>query len=100
MVRRRPDGRSRAGPRFVAGVSTRAGLDGRRRGHRGIDDCGGPHVRELVIDHDDPDNPVSAGCLVLAMVWRKTVGGAGKVGGTIVFRADLAYAQRPRHERA
>ncbi|MCE9635823.1 MAG: hypothetical protein K8T90_08970 [Planctomycetes bacterium] len=66
----------------------------------GIDDGGGPHVTELVIDHDDPANPVSAGCLVLATVRRKTVGGAGKAGGTVVFRADLAYAQRPRHERA
>ena len=66
----------------------------------GIDDGGGPHVTEFAIDHDDPANPVSAGCLVLATVWRKTVGGAGKAGGTVVFRADLAYAQRPRHERA
>ncbi|MCG3135941.1 MAG: hypothetical protein HMLKMBBP_03717 [Planctomycetes bacterium] len=66
----------------------------------GIDDGGGPHLTELVIDHDDPANPVSAGCLVLATVRRKTVGGAGKAGGTVVFRADLAYAQRPRHERA
>lgn len=31
---------------------------------------------------------------------RKTVGGAGKAGGSIIFRVDLAYAQRPRHERA
>jgi hypothetical protein len=66
----------------------------------GIDDGGGPHVTELVIDHDDAANPLSAGCLVLATVWRKTVGGAGKAGGTVVFRADLAYAQKPRHERA
>jgi hypothetical protein len=66
----------------------------------GIDDGGGPHLTELVIDHDDATNPVSAGCLVLATVWRKTAGGAGKAGGTVVFRADLAYAQRPRHERA
>ena len=66
----------------------------------GIDDGGGPHVTELVVDHDDPANPVSAGCLVLATVWRTTVGGAGNAGGTVVFRADLAYAQRPRHERA
>jgi hypothetical protein len=66
----------------------------------GIDDGGGPHVTELVIDHDDPANPLSAGCLVLATVWRKTVGGAGKAGGTLVFRADLAYAQSPHHRRA
>ncbi|MCG3133846.1 MAG: hypothetical protein HMLKMBBP_01111 [Planctomycetes bacterium] len=66
----------------------------------GIDDGGGPHLTELVIDHDDPANPVSAGCLVLATVRRKSVGGAGKAGGTVVFRADLAYAQRSRHERA
>lgn len=66
----------------------------------GIDDGGGPYATELVIDHDDPTNPLSAGCLVLVTVWRKTVGGAGKAGGTVVFRADLAYAQRPRHERA
>jgi hypothetical protein len=66
----------------------------------GIDDGGGPHVAELVIDHDDPVNPVSEGCLVLVTVWRASVGGAGKAGGTVVFRADLAYAQRPRHERA
>ena len=66
----------------------------------GIDDGGGPHVTELVIDHDDPTNPLSAGCLVLITVWRKTVGGAGKAGGTVAFRADLAYAQRARHERA
>ena len=43
-------------------------------------------------------NFVSA--LVLVTVWRKTVGGAGRAGGTVVFRADLAYAQKPRHERA
>jgi hypothetical protein len=66
----------------------------------GIDDGGGPYVTELVIDHDDPVNPLSAGCLVLVTAWRKTVGGAGKAGGVAVFRADLAYAQRPRHERA
>jgi hypothetical protein len=66
----------------------------------GIDDGGGPHVTELVIDHDDTANPLSAGCLVLVTVWRKTVGGVGKAGGTVVFRADLAYAQKPRHERA
>lgn len=66
----------------------------------GVDDGGGPHVTELVIDHDDPANPLSAGCLVLVTLWRATVGGAGKAGGTVVFRADLAYAQRPRHERA
>ena len=54
----------------------------------------------LGFDHDDPTNPLSAGCLVLVTVWRKTIGGAGKAGGTVVFRADLAYAQRPRHERA
>jgi len=65
----------------------------------GIDDGGGPHVTELVVNHDDVTNPVSAGCLVLITVWRKSVGGAGKVGGVVVFRADLAYAQRPRHER-
>lgn len=65
-----------------------------------IDDGGGPHVTELAIDHDDPANPVSAGCLVLVTVWRSTVGGAGKCGGTVLFRADLAYAQGPRHERA
>ncbi|MCE9635634.1 MAG: hypothetical protein K8T90_08010 [Planctomycetes bacterium] len=66
----------------------------------GVDDGGGPHVTELVIDHDDPVNPLSAGCLVLVTLWRKSVGGAGKSGGVVVFRADLAYAQRPRHERA
>ena len=66
----------------------------------GIDDGGGPHITEIVIDHDDPDNPVSSGCLVLVTVWRSTVGGAGKAGGGVVFRADLAYAQSPRHERA
>ena len=66
----------------------------------GVDDGGGPHVTELVVDHDDPANPVSTGCLVLVTVWRKTVGGAGRAGGTVVFRADLAYAQKPRHERA
>jgi hypothetical protein len=66
----------------------------------GIDDGGGPFVTELVIDHDDPTNPLSAGCLVLVTVWRASVGGAGKAGGTVVFRAELAYAQTPRHERA
>jgi hypothetical protein len=45
-------------------------------------------------------NPLSAGRLVLVTVWRKSVGGAGLAGGVVVFRADLAYAQRPRHERA
>ena len=66
----------------------------------GIADGGGPHLTELVVDHDDPTNPVSTGCLVLVTLWRKTIGGAGKAGGTVVFRADLAYAQRSRHERA
>ena len=66
----------------------------------GIDDGGGPYITELVIDHDDATNPLSAGCLVLVTVWRKSVSGAGKAGGTVVFRADLAYVQRPRHERA
>jgi hypothetical protein len=66
----------------------------------GIADGGGPHVTELVVNHDDATNPVSTGCLVLVTVWRKSVGGAGKAGGVVVFRADLAYAQRPRHERA
>jgi hypothetical protein len=65
-----------------------------------IDDGGGPHVTELVLDHDDPTNPLSAGCLVLVTVWRASVGGAGKAGGVVVFRADLAYAQGARHERA
>ncbi len=66
----------------------------------GIDDGGGPHVSEFVIAHTDPGNPVSSGCLVLVTIWRKTVGGAGKAGGTVVFRADLAYAQTPHHTRA
>ena len=64
-----------------------------------IDAGGGPHVTELVLDHADPANPVSPGCLVAATLWRKTVGGAGKAGGTVVVWADLAFAQRPRHER-
>ena len=79
----------------LAGGVTDVGAD-----VEGIDDGGGPYVTELVIDHDDATNPVSAGCLVLATVWRTTVGGAGKAGGTVVFRVDLAYAQRARHERA
>ena len=66
----------------------------------GISDGGGPHVAELVLDHDDPDNPVSTGCLVLVTVWRASVGGAGKADGVVLFRADLAYAQGARHERA
>jgi len=65
-----------------------------------IDDAGGPHVTQFLIDHADPVNPVSTGCLLLATLWRKTVGGAGKTGGTVVFRADVAYAQTARHERA
>lgn len=65
----------------------------------GIDAGGGPHLTELVIDHNDATNPVAAGCLILVTVWRKTVGGAGKVAGTIVYRAELAYVQGPRHER-
>jgi hypothetical protein len=65
-----------------------------------IDEGGGPHVSELTIDYDDVDNPLSVGALVLVTVWRTTVGGAGKVAGSVVFRADLAYAQKPRHERA
>lgn len=66
----------------------------------GIDDGGGPHVTELNVDHDDPTNPVSAGCLVIATLWRASTSGAGKAGGTVLVRADVAYAQRPRHERA
>jgi hypothetical protein len=66
----------------------------------GIDDGGGPHVTTLNIDYDDATNPLSAGCLVLVTVWRKTVGGAGKAAGTVVFGALFAYAQKPRHERA
>lgn len=65
----------------------------------GIDAGGGPHVTELVIDYNDATNPVSVGSLVLVTVWRKTVGGAGKVAGTIVYRAELAYVQGARHER-
>lgn len=61
---------------------------------------GGPHITTLLLDYDDGANPIAAGSLLLVTVWRKTVGGAGKAGGTLVFRADLAYAQRPRHERA
>lgn len=66
----------------------------------GIDDGGGPHVTELVVDLDDPTNPVSSGCLVVASLWRASTSGAGKAGGTVVVRADVAYAQQPRHERA
>ncbi len=79
----------------LAGATTDIGAD-----PEGIDDGGGPYVTELVVDHDDPTNPVSVGCLVLVTLWRTTVGGTGKAGGTVVARADLAYAQRPRHERA
>lgn len=66
----------------------------------GIDAGGGPHVTSLVIDYNDATNPVSVGSLILVTVWRSTVGGAGLVAGTIVFRADLAYIQTARHERA
>lgn len=65
----------------------------------GVDD-GGFHRSDLTLDFDDPDNPLSAGALVLVTIWRKTVGGAGKVSGVVVFRAELLYAQKPRHERA
>ena len=65
-----------------------------------IADGGGPHVTEFLVDHADPVNPVSSGCLLLATIWRKTVGGAGKVGGTVVHRADVAYAQAVHHRRA
>lgn len=66
---------------------------------RGIDDGSGPHVTKLVVDHDDPTNPVSAGCLVIATLSRASTSGARKAGGTIVVRADVAYAQRSRNER-
>lgn len=66
----------------------------------GIDAGGGPHVSDLVVDFDDATNPVSVGSLLLITVNRKTVGGAGKVAGTLVFRAALLYQQRARHERA
>lgn len=66
----------------------------------GIDAGGGPHVNELVLDFDDATNPLSAAALILVTVWRTTVGGAGKVAGVLVYRADLAYVQKPRHERA
>jgi hypothetical protein len=82
-------------PTALADAVTDVGAD-----PEGTDDGGGPHLTELVVDHDDPVNPVSTGCLVLATLWRKTVGGAGKAGGTLVFRVELAYAQRSRHERA
>lgn len=62
--------------------------------------AGGYHRTDLVIDHDDATNPVAASCLLLVTVWRKTVGGAGKAGGVILFRAELLYEQGPRHERA
>lgn len=65
----------------------------------GIDEGGGPHRTTLTIDHDDATNPVAVGNLLLITVWRKTVGGAGLVAGTVVFRATLAYTQTPRHER-
>lgn len=66
----------------------------------GTDAGGGPHVNELVLVHNDATNPIAAGNLVLVTIWRKTVGGAGLVSGTILFRADLVYAQKARHERA
>ena len=65
----------------------------------GIDDGGGPHRTTLTIDHDDATNAVAIGNLLLITDWRKTVGGAGLVAGTVVFRATLAYTQTPRHER-
>ncbi len=83
------------GPTALADAVTDIGAD-----PEGTGDGGGPHLTELVVDHDDALNPVSTGCLVLATLWRKTVGGGGKASGTVVFRVELAYAQRPRHERA
>jgi len=88
------DAVSRA-PTALADAVTDIGAD-----PEGIADGGGPHVTELALDHDDPANPVSTGCLLLVTVWRKTVGGAGKASGTVVFRADLTYVQTVRHERA
>lgn len=66
----------------------------------GIAAGGGPHVTDLVIDFDDATNPVATGSLLLVTINRTTVGGAGKVGGVLVFRAALCYRQRARHERA
>ncbi len=66
----------------------------------GIDDGGGPHRVVVILDHDDASNPISVGCLCLVTLWRKTVGGAGLVAGTVDFRVDLCYAQTTRHEWA
>jgi hypothetical protein len=66
----------------------------------GIAAGGGPHVSVFELQPDDADNPLSAGSLVALTMNRVTVGGAGKVAGVIVFLVELAFPQRPRHERA
>lgn len=64
-----------------------------------IDD-GGLHYTDFVIDHDDLTNPVAAGDVLALTINRKTVGGAGLVGGVVAIRAELHFLQAPRHERA
>jgi len=76
-------------------VATDIGADA-----EGIADGGGPHLSVLDLPMDVPNNEIAAGTLLAVTVWRKTVGGAGKVSGVVVVGTDLAYPQRPRMERA
>lgn len=47
------------------------------------------HKMQLTIDFDDATNPVAVGDYVSVVVNRDTVGGAGKVDGTIVVACNL-----------
>lgn len=61
---------------------------------------GGLHFNDFVLDYNDGDNPIAAGDIVRLTLNRKTVGGAGKVAGTIAVWGELHYIQTVRHERA
>lgn len=55
---------------------------------------------DLTIDFDDATNPVAAGDLLVVTINRVTVGGAGKVGGTVLAKPLLLYRQKSIHEKA
>jgi hypothetical protein len=63
-------------------------------------DEGGLHFNDFVLDYNDVTNPIAAGDIVRLTLNRKTVGGAGKVAGTVAIWGELHFIQAPRHERA
>ncbi|MCK6480194.1 MAG: hypothetical protein HUU06_06695 [Planctomycetaceae bacterium] len=58
---------------------------------------GALHRCRLVLDHDDPANPITPGALLAIEIHRT---GLAEVGGVVLVAARLGYPQRARHERA